>query len=368
GLNLLTGETGAGKSILIDALALLMGAKASPEVIRRGTEKAVVSCVFDGDNPAIARTLSENGLESSAEELILKREISAKSRVWINNQPATVAVLKQVAPELVSIHAQNETVLAFDPPARLKLLDTFAGINLARLEERFSTWRSLRLRIDELEHSEQDRLRLVDLWSFQKKEIDAVRPESGEDQRLETERRILMNAEKLYSAAMSVHDLLYESPTSTLSTLRAAARQMEELARFDNQFAESLTRMESARAEIEDISATARDYAESINASPERLAQIEERLAAVDRLKRKYGNTVDDVLAFAHNIGQKLNEVENRDEILRALRKELAVAAQNYLDEARAVSRHRAAAARKLEKLTEAEINELAMKAQFQIE
>jgi len=368
GLNLLTGETGAGKSILIDALALLMGDKASPEVIRHGAEKAVVSCVFHTESRQIDRILDENGLESASEELILKREIAAKSRVWINNQPATVAVLKQLAPELVSIHAQNETVLAFDPPARLKLLDAFAAINLDSLAEKYAKWREFRARIDELERSEQDRLRLVDLWSFQKNEIDAARLDAGEDLRLETERRVLMNAEKLYSAAMSAYDLLYESSNSVLSTLRNAARQLEELGRYDPQFGESIKLLESARADIEDVSATARDYADGIDASPERLAEIEERLAAIDRLKRKYGSSVEEILAFGEDLAQKLSEIENREEILRNLRKQLAAAAEDYLAEAQSISRTRASAARKLEKLAEAEINELAMKARFHVE
>lgn len=368
GLNLLTGETGAGKSILIDALALLMGDKASSEAVRYGAEKAVVSCVFHSESKQIDRILDENGLGSASEELILKREIAVKSRVWINNQPATVSVLKQLAPELIAIHAQNETVLAFDPPARLKLLDSFAGIALDSLSQKHAGWRELRARIEEMERSEQDRLRLVDLWSFQKKEIDAAKLEFDEDQRLATERRVLMNSEKLYSAAMSANDLLYESANSVLCGLRSAAKQIEELARFDAKFGESLKLLESARADIEDVSATARDYADGIDASPERLATVEDRLAIIDKLKRKYGSNVEEILAFAEDLARKLNDVENREEILRALRKQLAAAAQEYLSEARAISRNRAGAARKLEKLAEVEINELAMKARFHVE
>ena len=368
GLNLLTGETGAGKSILIDALALLMGDKASPEVVRHGAEKASIGCVFHVKAERISQILDENGLENGSETLILKREIGQKSRVWINNQPATVAVLKQLAPELVSIHAQNETVLAFDPPARLKLLDAFAAINLDSLAKKYSAWLELRLRIEELERSEQDRLRLVDLWSFQKKEIDAARLQESEDFRLETERRVLMNSEKLYSAAMSAYDLLYESSNSSLSSLRAAGRHLEELARFDAQFGESLKLLESARADIEDVSTTARDYADGIDASPERLAEVEDRLAIIDRLKRKYGSSVREVLSFAQDLTEKLAEVENREEILHGLRKQLAAGADDYLAEAQTISRHRATAARKLERLTEAEINELAMKARFQVQ
>ena len=368
GLNLLTGETGAGKSILIDALALLMGDKASPEIVRHGTEKAVISCVFQAERAQIARILDENGLESASEELILKREIGTKNRVWINNQPATVSVLKQLAPELAAIHAQNETVLAFDPPARLQLLDAYAAISTESLSQKYSCWKELRTRIDELEHSEQDRLRLVDLWAFQKREIDAAKLIAGEDERLETERRVRMNAEKLYSLANSAYDLLYESPTSVLSTLRTAMRQVEDLAKYDSQFEQFLKTLYSAKADIEDVSASARDYADKIDASPERLAEIEERLATIDRLRRKYGSNVEEILAFAEDLTQKLNEVENRDEILRALRKQLEAAATEYLTEAQSISRARATAARKLEKIAEAEINELAMKARFHVE
>jgi DNA repair protein RecN (Recombination protein N) len=368
GLNLLTGETGAGKSILIDALALLMGDKASPDMVRHGTEKAVLGCVFQVESAQIDRILEAHGIESASGELILKREISAKSRVWVNNQPATVAVLKQLAPELVSIHAQNETVLAFDPPARLQLLDSFAAISVDSLAQKHALWRQLCARIDELERSEQDRLRLVDLWSFQKSEIDAAKLELGEDQRLETERRVLMNAEKLYSAAMSAYDLLYESANSALTMLRGAAKQLEEIARFDAQVSESIKLLESARADVEEVSVTARDYAEGIDASPERLAEVEDRLATIDRLKRKYGSGVEEILAFGEDLSQKLNEVENREEILRTLRKQLAAAAQDYLGEAESISRNRAQAARSLEKLAEAQINELAMKARFRVE
>ena len=368
GLNLLTGETGAGKSILIDALALLMGDKASPEIVRHGAEKAMLSCVFHADSPHIARILEENGLETTAEELILKREIGTKNRVWINNQPATVSVLKQLGPELAAIHAQNQTVLAFDPPARLKLLDSYAAILTESLSQKYASWRELRAHIDELERSEQDRLRLVDLWAFQKREIDAVQLVPGEDERLEAERRVLMNAEKLNSLANSAYELLYESPTSVLSTLRTAMRHVEDLAKYDSRFEEFLKTLYSAKADIEDVSASARDYADKIDASPERLAEIEDRLAIIDRVRRKYGSRVEEILAFAEDLAQKLDEVENRDEILRTLRKELEAAAHEYLKEARLISRSRAAAARKLEKITEAEINELAMKARFQVQ
>jgi len=375
GLNLLTGETGAGKSILIDALALLLGEKASSEVIRTGAERAVISAVIEAEGAAakaLEKILEANGLGKADDDgsLILRREIAAggKGRVFVNNQPATVAVLRLLAPHLATIHAQNESILSFDGPARLGLLDTFAASVLDPVEAAFGVWKEIRGRIDELERGEQDRLRLVDLWIFQKREIEEARLESGEDERLETEKRVLANAEKIYNAAMNAFDLLYEGNGSTTSSLRAAQKQVEELARYEPKFHEALSALETARISVEDVGATVRDYAGGIHASPEHLAQVEERLALLDRLKRKYGPTLEDAIQFGAEVSRKLSEVENKDEILRALRAELSKAADEYLRLAWALSKKRQESARKLEKLVEAEINDLAMKSAFRIE
>src|ERR1700722_13538361 len=220
GLNLLTGETGAGKSILVDALALLLGDKASSDVIRDGTERAMVSALFEAEGAAekpLAAILEANGLDESDDgSFILRREISAsgKGRVFVNNQPATVAVLKMLAPHLALIHAQSESILNFDGPARLELLDSFAGSHLDATATAFGVWKQLRARIDELEQGEQDQLRLVDLWIFQKREIEDAHLLSEEDEKLEAEKRVLANAEKIYSAAMNAFDLLYEGNSS----------------------------------------------------------------------------------------------------------------------------------------------------------
>jgi DNA repair protein RecN (Recombination protein N) len=373
GLNLLTGETGAGKSILIDALSLLLGDKASTEMVRHGAEKAVVNGVFEAEERGLRKTLEENGIEPNdqdAGQIIVKREIAAggKGRVFVNNQPATVALLRQLAPVLASIHAQNETILAFDAPARLALLDAYTGNDLHDLAEKHAAWAGVRDRIAEFERDEQDRLRMADLWSFQKKEIESAHLQPGEDQKLETEKRVLANAEKLYGGAMAAYELLYDADSSVIANLGAAKKHLEELARFDAKFQESLTALLSARAAIEDVSATARDYAEGIDASPERLAQVEDRLALLDRLKRKYGSSVDEVIAYGGEVARKLNELENREDVLRDLKKQLDAAATVYLAAAQAVSKKRYAAAKELQKRVEAEINELAMKAQFKIE
>ncbi len=374
GLNLLTGETGAGKSILIDALALLLGDKASSDVIRSGAEKAVISAVFEVEGraeKATEKVLDTNGLDESDDgTLILRREIAigGKGRVFVNNQPATVSVLKQLAPHLALIHAQNESILLFDGPARLELLDTFAGSDLESVAAAYAQWKEIRTRIDELERGEQDRLRLVDLWIFQKREIEEGHLQGSEDERLEAEKRVLANAEKIYNAAMNAFDLLYEGNGSTASSLRAAQKQVEELGRYEPKFQEALAALESARISVEDVGATLRDYAGGIQASPEHLAQVEDRLALLDRLKRKYGPSLDDVIAFAADVSRKLSEVENKDEILRQLRAELAKTADEYLRTARVLSKKRTDAARRLEKLVEAEINDLAMKSTFRID
>jgi DNA repair protein RecN (Recombination protein N) len=374
GLNLLTGETGAGKSILIDALALLLGEKASSDVIRSGADRALISAVFEARGAAekaLEKILDSNGLDKSDEgSLILRREITTggKGRVFVNNQPATVSVLKQFAPHLAIIHAQNESILSFDGPARLELLDSFAGVEGESASAVFGAWKDIRNRIEELERGEQDKLRLVDLWTFQKREIEEARLKGGEDEDLEAEKRVLANAEKIYNAAMNAFDLLYEGSASTASSLRSAQKQLEELSRYEPKFQEALAALESARISVEDVGATLRDYAGGIQASPEHLAEVEDRLAMLDRLKRKYGPTLEAVIQFGADVSQKLAEVENKDEILRQLRTDLAKAADDYLKAARTLSKKRSDAARKLEKLVEAEINDLAMKSTFRIQ
>jgi DNA repair protein RecN (Recombination protein N) len=373
GLNLLTGETGAGKSILIDALTLLLGDKASTDVIRAGAERAVISAVFEIESGAartVARILEENGLDSEDDSVILRREIAAggKGRVFVNNQPATVAVLKQLGPYLSTVHAQNETLAAFDGPARLALLDAFAGLHLTSVHDAFAAWKGIRARIEQLEQDEQDRLRLLDLWSYQKREIGDAKLLAGEDERLENEKRVLANAEKIYNAAMNAFDLLYEGDASTGASLRAARKQIEELARYEPKFQEALAALETALISVEDVGATVRDYAGGIHASPEHLAEVEDRLAAIDRLKRKYGPTLDDVIAFGAEVTRKLSEMENKDEVLRRLRGELSSAAETYLAASRLLSKKRYECARKLEKLVEIAVADLAMKASFRIE
>jgi DNA repair protein RecN (Recombination protein N) len=369
GLNLLTGETGAGKSILIDALVLLLGGKASSDVVRFGAEKAVLGCVFE-TTPGAEEILEANGIDAEGDEILLRREIavSGKGRVFVNNQPATVAVLRLLAPELALVHAQSETMVAFDAAQQRMLLDRFGDISSEDVGLAFVRWRALGEQIETLQSAEQDRLRLIDLWSFQVKEIDAAGiVDAEEDARLETEKRVLSNSERLFTAATAAQELLYEAEVSAETLLGGALRHVEELARFDEQFRETAQQLAAAKASVEDASATLRHFAGNVTASPERLGEIEDRLAALDRLKRKYGGTLAEVIDFGADVKGKLADLENRDARLAELEKDMTIAAAKYIVLARKLSAERSAAAKKLAKVAERQINELAMRSKFDV-
>lgn len=369
GLNLLTGETGAGKSILIDALALLLGGKASPDVVRHGADKAVVSCVFEL-TPGAAAILETNGIDSESDHILLRREIVAngKGRVFVNNQPATVGVLRQLAPELALVHSQGETLGSFDQAQQRNLLDRFGGLNTEVVAEAFAAWRATTNKLDELQSAEQDRLRMADLWRFQSKEIDqAALAAEDEDVQLEAEKRVLGNAEKLFTAAMSAHELLYESESSAEGALGAALKHVEELARYDVRFQEPAHQLAAAKAIVEDVDAEVRDFADNVHAAPGRLEEIEDRLAALDRLKRKYGQSLKEVIAFGVDAARQLAEVENRDALLVELKAKEEQDAAAYRTAASQLTASRTEAAKRLEKLAEAQINDLAMSTRFHI-
>ena len=370
GLNLLTGQTGAGKSILIDALVLLLGGRASADFVRHGEEKAVVGCVFEWTQGAGA-ILEANGIDSEADHILLRREILAngKGRVFVNNQPATVGVLRQLAPELALVHSQGETLSSFDQAQQRMLLDRFGGLSTDSVAEAFATWKATTDKLHELLSAEQDRLRMSDLWRFQSKEIDqAGLAAEDEDVQLDAEKRVLGNAEKLYMAAMSAHELLYESESAAETTLGAALKHLEELARYDARFQEPAQQLGAAKAIVEDVDAEVRDFADNIHASPGRLEGIEDRLAVLDRLKRKYGQSLKDVVAFGVDAARQLAEVENRDALLAELRAKETQDAAAYETAAALLTADRLSAAKRLEKLAEAHINDLAMSTRFHVQ
>ena len=233
---------------------------------------------------AIDKILERNGLDESEDgSLIVRREISAsgKGRVFVNNQAATVAVLRQLAPHLATIHAQNESILSFDPPSRLALLDDFAA---SQLDRRLPPLTPLGTKSAPASKSWNRANRTASASSisgcFRSREIEEAKLQPGEDERLETEKRVLANAEKIYNAAMQAFDLLYEGDASTSASLRSAQKQIAELARYEPKFQEALAALETARISVEDVGATVRDYAGGIHASPEHLAEVEDRLAS----------------------------------------------------------------------------------------
>ncbi|HMF54507.1 MAG TPA: DNA repair protein RecN, partial [Edaphobacter sp.] len=293
---------------------------------------------------------------------------SGKGRVFVNNQPATVGVLRQLAPELALVHSQGETMGSFDQAQQRTLLDRFGEIATDLVAAAHADWRQTASKLAELEADEQDRLRMADLWRFQAKEIDqAGLTAEEEDIQLEAEKRVLANSEKLYTAAMSAHELLYESENAAETTLGAALKHVEELARFDARFASAAQQLGAAKATVEDVDAEVREFAENMNASPGRLAEIEDRLAALDRLKRKYGQTLAEVMAFGVEAARRLAEVENRDALLVELNAKKEKDASAYRLAAGKVTTARRESAKRLEKLAVGQINDLAMSTKFEV-
>jgi DNA repair protein RecN (Recombination protein N) len=374
GLNVLTGETGSGKSIVVGSLGLLLGSRASADMIRSGEARARVSGIFSIEKrPEVSALLAEAGIgEAGDEELIVEREITAngKSRAFVANRLVTTAFLRQLAPAIGDIHGQNEQQSLFNTAAQRNLLDSFAHATSLRnrVGEVYSAWRELSERLEELSRTEQEKLRLLDLWSFQRKEIDSVQPRAGEDAELEAERKILQNVARLQESAAAAFALLYENPESASTQLRQALKRMDELLRIDESVAEAASSMKQAAVLIDDAAYGLRDYMGRLEGDPARLEDVEARLAALDRLKRKYGNSLPEVLAFRDDAARQLDEVENSAEHRAGLERKRDESAKEYEGLANELSGLRAAAAKKLGKQVESELKSLAMAGtQFQI-
>jgi DNA repair protein RecN (Recombination protein N) len=364
GLNLLTGETGSGKSIVVDALGLLLGGRASSDMIRSGKERARVSGVFDL-SPKAGMVLEAAGFDAADTDLVLDREIqsSGKSRVYVNNRPASVALLKELAPHLGDIHGQHDQQLLFEPSAQLAMLDSFAQTSPQRsqVRETFGEWKRVSAAIAEIEGADQEKLRMLDLWQFQRNEIDAAALRSGEDVELEAERRVQQNAGRLLDTAAAAFEALYESPESALSFVKTVARKLDDLAKIDRQMEAMRQALDPALIAIQDVSDSLRDYLGRVEANPARLEEIETRLAALDKLKRKYGASVDEILLFLDDVTRKISEIETAEERLEDLQKEQKQLAARYQQAASELTSRRAAAALQLAKRVEAELKPLAM-------
>jgi len=367
GLNLLSGETGSGKSILVDALGLALGGRASPEVIRTGQERALVTAVFRAEGrPPWADWLEEYGLAGGDEpEVILRREIQAggKSRMLVNDQPVTLAAVKSLARLLVEMHGQNEHVALFARDAQLDLLDQFAGVEdeLERVRELHARRRELQSEFESLSQNEQERLRTIDLLSFQVQELEHAKLQPGEDAHLEEEKRILANLERIRAAAARAFSELYEEEGAACSRLAAAMYQAEELRRYDAAIEPYLESLAGARATLEDAADFLRHYLGKLEANPQRLEEIEDRLAMLDRLKRKYGQTLEEILAYGERTRQELTKMEHADERREVVQRELEKVAGDFRKAAEALSAKRREAARKLTRLVREELAHLGM-------
>jgi DNA repair protein RecN (Recombination protein N) len=374
GLNLLTGETGSGKSIVVDALGLILGGRASADTVRSDRERARVAAIFETPRDAALLGLLERaGAAVEEGELLIEREILAggKSRAFLGNRPVTVALLREIALFLGDIHGQHEQQQLFSSAAQLQSLDGFAALAHQRNEvsDLFRRWKGIQSDLEELNRSEQEKLRMADLWSFQRKEIDAAALRSGEDAQLEQERVVLRNVAKLQENASSAYSALYEAEENVASQLRAALKKLEDLAKIDGSLQSVAETLGSAAIGVDDASDAIRDYLDKLEADPKRLDDVEARLALIERLKRKYGSSLDDVLAFLEDVRSKMDAIETAGERKAKLEQELAQASADYAKCAGALTRARKAGAEKLAKKVETELDSLALEsAVFRIE
>ncbi len=373
GLNLLTGETGGGKSILVDALALLLGGRAGADAVRGDAAKARVCGVFEPPpSAALIARLDAAGFELEDGELILERQIAAngKTRCFVNGRPATVNFLRELAPFLGDIHGQHDQQKLFSPAEQLEILDQFAAAAkpLETVGELYRQWRVARRQLDALRGDEQERLRLLDLYRFQHKEIDAANLEPGEDDQLRSERRKLLNVARLEQDAELAYDALYESPDSAAARLKTAIEALEELREFDDRFGPVIEGLVSAQAAAQDAAFELQGFRDGLEADPSRLDEVEERLTEIEKLKRKYGASLADVIQFGEEVSAKLAALEAGDQNAEALEQRLNDLAGRYADAAAKLSKLRRKAAAKLEKQVTEELASLAMdKAQFRI-
>jgi len=366
GLNLLTGETGSGKSILVDALGLILGARASQELIRAESDAAVIEGAFEisADSPAIG-LLTEAGFEIEDGALLIRREIAAsgRSRVWVNNNLSTLALLKKLGEALADIHGQQEQQALLDLSTHLEWLDEFGG-NQAPLEEARACFKALRetaRRLDGIESNEQERLRRIDMLRFQIGEIGKVNPLPGEKEELEKERDLLTHHEHILALTTEAYALLYESESSVLGNLNNLEKLCREMSGFDRDWHGRIEAIRECRYKLEDVAYAARDYSSGYDFSPERLEAVHERLNVLDKLVRKYGASCEEVLRYreqcAAELATLLSAAESGDRLAEKFAEELKI----YEQIAGRLSEKRREDAARFERAIREEFNSLAM-------
>jgi DNA repair protein RecN (Recombination protein N) len=376
GLNLLTGETGSGKSIIVDSLGALTGDRISSDLIKEGAPDARIEGLFNVSLTKDRRAIfDESGIEledANDVDLIVRRELSAagKNRIFVNNQLVTQNFLKKIGAFLVDIHGQGEQAALFDSKTHLEMLDEYAGVQnlLRKVAEKYRAMASLRREIEDLRTDEANKLQLIDTLQFQVDEIARVDLTIGEDETLEEEKRRLNNVEKLTALSAQIYALLYENGESSLTTLERAARKIDELREYESSFGEYAEGLQTAKAVLEDLSFSVRDFRNSLEFSPEKLEEIENRLAEISRLKRKYGGSIESVLAHGKEAEERLRNIETAEIREEELSRELEKAREEYLEIARALHERREKAARKFEREVEENLKMVALeKARFEV-
>ncbi|BCR04386.1 DNA repair protein RecN [Desulfuromonas versatilis] len=372
GFNVLTGETGAGKSIIIDAVGLLLGDRARPELIRSGEEEAVVEALFDlRGMPGVRDALAEAGLEEG-DELVVKRSISrsGRNRVYLNGSLATLGQLQPLAGQLMTIYGQHASQGLQRADLHLDMLDSFAGLDgeLGNYRELFRELRQLNERLQRLDEAERERQHRLDLLGFQSSEIAAVSLKPGEDADLAAERLLLQNAGKLAAATEGGYELLYAGEGAACERLGRVADDLAALSNIDPQLGQLAEAVRGALFTVEDVAEQLRGYAGRVDFEPGRQDEVESRLALISGLKRKYAPTLEEILAYKEKIDQEIEELSDVDAAREGLRKKIAVARQGLERAGAGISARRAEAARQLAGKVELELRDLAMaKARFEV-
>jgi DNA repair protein RecN (Recombination protein N) len=350
GFNVLTGETGAGKSILVEAVGLLLGARASADLVRTGEAQATIEALFED---------AEQG------EIIVRREVTSqgRSRSYINGALATAASLRELANRLVELHGQHEHQTLLDPQSHLPLVDETGGLT-AHLEAVATSWAAMRELQEQRDRARMDgreKAARLDLIAFQLGEIEKASPKSGEDEELAASKQILVNAERIQRLCEESYSTLYDSDHAVLAGLSQVWKRVGELAEIEPKFADQLDSRDAIKSQLEDMAFLLRRYADEIDASPGRLQQVEDRLAVLERLKRKYGATLQDVVTTGAALARERDMLTRSEEVAEDLDRLLADARQRYLEVARDLSRRRRAAARQFASQVEAQLAQLAM-------
>jgi DNA repair protein RecN (Recombination protein N) len=341
GFSVLTGETGAGKSILIEAVGLLLGARGSTELVRTGEKQASIEAIFDDDGS----------------ELVVRREITSqgRSRSFVNGALATSSTLRELATRLVELHGQHEHQALLDPTTHLGLLDEYGSLELREVGAAWETVAALREQLDRAGMDARERAARLELIAFQLTEIERVAPKAHEDDELIVTRQVLASAERLRRLCDESYAALYDRSDSVLTTLSGIRKRVGELAAIEPRFSQYVTDTDDVKSQLEDLAFFIRDYGGRIDASPERLQAVEERLAAIERLKRKHGPTLAEVLQRWQALSAERELLSGTGERAADLRGRLDSATAEYLERARAISaaRRRAAVdfARDLERL-----------------